>query len=69
MEIYDNTLEYIDIRVLEIALLSLDKKEAIIQDAKLDDEYVQLCKAVCKSENVDVKYSIREVLLCWKGRI
>jgi hypothetical protein len=37
----------------------LDTKEAIIQDAMMDDEYVQLYKAVWKTENVDVKYSIR----------
>jgi hypothetical protein len=46
MEMYDNTLEYVDITVFEIALLSLDTKEAIIQDAMMDDEYVQLYKAV-----------------------
>ena len=37
MEIYDDTLEYIDIGALEITLLSADQKEAIIQDTKLDD--------------------------------
>jgi hypothetical protein len=39
MEIYDETLEYIDIGALEVTLLSSDQKEAIIQDAMLDKEY------------------------------
>lgn len=63
MEIYDETLEYIDIGALEITLLSSDQKEAIIQDAKLDDKYMQLCKAVSKGDNVVGNYSIQEELL------
>jgi hypothetical protein len=39
MEIYDETLQYIDIGALEVTLLSSDQKEAIIQDAMLDEEY------------------------------
>jgi hypothetical protein len=69
MEIYDETLEYIDIGALEVTLLSSDQKEAIIQDAMLDEEYMQLCKAVTKGENVDINYTIQEDLLAWKGRI
>jgi len=69
MEIYDETLESIDIGALEVALLSSDQKEAIIQDAKLDDEYMRICKAVSKGEKVDDHYSIQEDLLAWKGRI
>ena len=60
MEIYDETLKYIDIGALEITLLSLDQKEAFIQDAMLDEEYMQLCKAVSKEENVDSNYTIKE---------
>jgi len=67
MEIYDDTLEYIDIGALEILLLSPDQKEAIIQDAKLDGEYLQICKAVSRKENVDANYSIKEDSLAWKG--
>lgn len=63
IEIYDETLEYIDIGAFEITLLSSDQKEAIIQDAKLDDEYMQLCKAVSKGDNVVGIYSIQEELL------
>jgi hypothetical protein len=40
MEIYNDTLEYIDIGALDIMLLSSDQKEAIIQDAKLDEESI-----------------------------
>lgn len=42
MEIYDKSLEYIDVAALEIVLLSSDQQEALIQDAKLAGEYVQL---------------------------
>jgi hypothetical protein len=59
MEIYNETLEYIDIGALEVTLLSTDQKEAIIQDAKLDEEYMQVCKAVSKAENVDINYTIQ----------
>jgi hypothetical protein len=69
MEIYDETLEYIDIESFDITLLCSDKKEAIIQVAKLDDKYMQLCKAVAQGENVDINYTIQEELLAWKGRI
>jgi len=69
MEIYDETLEYIDIGALEITLLRSDQKEVIFQDAKLNDEYMQLCKEVSKGENIDANYTIQEELLAWKGRI
>jgi len=69
MEIYDDTLESIDIAALDIAPLSADQKEAIIQDARLDKEYIQLCNAVSKRENVDVNYTIPEDVLTWKGKI
>jgi hypothetical protein len=54
---------------LEVTLLSTDQKEAIIQDAMLDEEYRQLCKAVTKCENVDINHTIQEDYLAWKGRI
>jgi hypothetical protein len=69
MEIFDDTLEYIEIGALEIALLSSDKKEAIIQDVKLDQKYIQLCKAVSREENIDINYAIQDEVLTWKGRI
>jgi len=69
IEIYDITLEYIDIGELDIALLSSDEKEAIIQDAKIDDEYIQLFKAVTKGESVDINYAIQEDVLAWKERL
>jgi hypothetical protein len=69
MEIYEDTLEYMDIGALDIALLSSEQKEALIQDAKLDEEYIQLCKAVLKGENVDNNYAIQNEVLTWKGRI
>jgi len=69
MEIYDETLEYIGIGALEITLLSSDQKEAIIQDAKLDEEYMQLYKAVSKGENINAKYTIQEELLAWNGMV
>jgi len=69
MEIYDETLEYIEIGALEVTLLSSEQKEAIIQDAKLDDEYIRLCKAVSKGESVDTNYAIKEDILTWKRRI
>jgi hypothetical protein len=69
MKINDETLEYIDIGALDIMLLSSDQKEAIIQDAKLDEEYMQLCKAGLNAENVDRHYMLKEGLLAWKGRI
>jgi hypothetical protein len=69
MEIYDETMEYIEIGALEVTLLSSEQKEAIIQDAKLDDEYIRLCKAVSKGENIDKNYAIKEDILTWKGRI
>jgi len=69
MEIYNETLEYIEIGALEVMLLSSEQKEAIIQDAKLDDEYIRICKAISKKENVDPNYAIKEDILTWKGRI
>jgi len=69
MEIYDETIECIEIGALEITLLSSEQKEAIKQDAKLDDEYIRLCKAVSKKENIDTNYAIKEDILTWKGRI
>jgi hypothetical protein len=69
MEIFDETSEYIDIGALDVVLLSSDQKEAIIPDARLDDEYMQLCKAVSKGEMVDANYTIQEELVAWKGRI
>ena len=69
MEIHNNTLEYIDIAALDIALLSSDQKEAIMQDAKMDNEYIQLFRAVSKGANVDCSYAIQEDMLTWKGRI
>jgi hypothetical protein len=69
MEIYDETLEYIDIGALDVTLLSSEQKEAIIQYAMLDKEYMQLCRAVSKAENVDSNYTIQEELLAWKERI
>jgi hypothetical protein len=54
---------------LELALLSPDQKEAIIQDARLDDKYMPICQAVPKKENVDANYSLQGDLLAWKGRI
>jgi hypothetical protein len=69
MEIYDESLEYIEIGALEVALLSSDQKEAIIQDAKMDEEYMKICRAVSKGDNVDAHYSIKEDLLAWKGTI
>jgi hypothetical protein len=69
MEIYDESLEYIEIGVLEVALLSPDQKEAIIQDAKMDEEYMKICRAVSKGDNVDANYSSEEDLQAWKGRI
>jgi len=54
---------------LEVTLLSSEQKEAILQDAKLDDEYIRLCKAVLKGENVNTNYAIKEDILTWKGRI
>ena len=69
MKIYDETLEYIDLGVLEIMLLSSDQKEAIIQDAKLEDKYMRFCKAVSNGDNVDANYTLQEQLLTWKGRI
>jgi hypothetical protein len=65
MEIYDDTLEYIDIPALDITLLSSDQKEAITQDAKLDKEYVQSYKAVSKGENVDDNCAIQEDVFTW----
>jgi len=35
----------------------------------MDNEYMQLCRAVSKGENIDASYSIHEELLAWKGRI
>ena len=69
MEIYDETLEYLEIGALEVGLLSSEQKEAIIQDAKRDDEYIRLCKTVSKGENVDTNYAIKEDVFTWKGRI
>jgi len=69
MEIYDDTFEYIDIEALDIALLSTDQKEALIQDAKVDDEYIHLCKAVSRGETVDINYAIQDEVLTWEGRI
>jgi len=69
MEIYDDTMEYIDIAALDIALLSSEQKEAIIQDAKIDEEYIQLCKTLTKGENIDSSYAIQEHVLVGKGRI
>jgi len=66
IEVYDDTLEYIDIPALDITLLSSDRKEAIKEDSKLDKEYVKLCKAVMKGENVDNNYAIQEDVLTWK---
>jgi len=53
MEIFVDTLEDNDIGALEIALLSSDQKKALIQDAKLDEEYNQLCNALSMRENDD----------------
>jgi hypothetical protein len=69
MEIYNESLEYIEIGALEVVLLSPDQKEAIIQDAKMDEEYMKICKAVSKGDNVDANYSIQEDLLAWNGWI
>jgi hypothetical protein len=66
LEIYEDTLEYIDISALGITLLSSDQKEGIKENSKLDKEYVQLCKAVTKGENVDDNYAIQEGAFTWK---
>jgi hypothetical protein len=66
MVIYDDILEYVDISALDITLLSSDQKEAIKEDPKLDKEYVQLCKAVTKGENVDDYYAIQDEAFTWK---
>jgi hypothetical protein len=69
MEIFDDTLEYIDIGALDIALRCSDQKETIIQDAKLDEEYTQLCKLVSKEENIDINHAIQDEVLTCNARI
>jgi hypothetical protein len=69
MPIYDETLGFIDIRALDIMLLSSDFKEAIIQYAKLDEEYMQSCKAVSKGKIINNNCTLHEELLGWKTRI
>jgi len=69
MEIYDETLEYIEIGVLEVKLLSSKQKKSIIQDAKLDDEYVHICKVSWKGDSINSNYDNKEDILTWKGRI
>jgi hypothetical protein len=68
MEIYDDTLESILLAALDIALLSADQKEAIIQDTRLDAKCIEILKAVFKGENVDVNYTIPQDILTRKGR-
>jgi hypothetical protein len=68
MEIYDNTLDYIEISALDIVLLSSDLKEGIIQETKLDDEYVQVWEAVTKGETVDTNYTVQDNSLTSKRR-
>jgi hypothetical protein len=69
MEIYDETLKYIDIGALDLKLVSWDQKEAIIRNANLDEEYMHLCTAVSKGEKMDESYTIREDMLACKKRI
>jgi hypothetical protein len=69
IQIYDDSLDHIDIAALDIALLSSDRKEAILQDATMDEEYIQLCNTVTKGENIDSSYTIQEHVLVGKGRI
>jgi hypothetical protein len=69
MEIFDDTYKYIEVGALDIALLSSDQKEAIIQDAKLDEEYTQLCKPVSMGENIDINHAMQDEVLTCKGRI
>jgi hypothetical protein len=69
MLIYNDTMECIEIAALDIVLLSSDQNQAIIYDAKMDDDYIILCKAVTKGENIESNYNIPEDVLAWKGRI
>lgn len=39
---YDDTLEYIDIAALLIVMLDSDQNAAVMQDAKMDNEYIRL---------------------------
>jgi hypothetical protein len=67
--IYDNTIEYIEITALEIVLLSSDLKEAIIQNTKLENEYIQLREAITMGETVDTNYAIKDNNVTSKRRI
>jgi len=69
MEIEDDDYVTIDIGALDIDLLIPARTEGIILDAKLDDQYLGICRAIAKSNTVDKSYSIEDNLLCWKGRI
>jgi len=45
------------------------QKELLKHDALQDKDYLALCKATKKGENIAKEYSIDQELLCWKGRV
>jgi len=54
---------------LDVTLLSSEQKQANIQDAKLDYQNMQLCKAISKGANNDTNFTRQEELLGWNGSI
>jgi len=69
MEIDDDEYEVIEIGAMEIAKMDTVQKELLKQDALQDEDYIALCKATNKKENIAKEYSIDQELLCWKGRV
>jgi len=64
MEVEDDDYNTIDIGAIDVDQLLPAQKERIIQDAKLDAQYKEMCKAEGKRNTVDSIYSIEDNLLC-----